>query len=413
MGTLAVLACQADDESSRGSGPSTGAGAGEPQGPSGLEQAEIQRRVSALAADEMEGRDEGTPGGAMARAYVIDELEKCGVKPAVGTSFEQPIAGGAGTNVIGVVPGTDPALAARHVLVSAHYDHLGICDGDICNGAEDNAAGVAIVLGVACEMAAHPAARSLLVVAWDAEEPPTFLTPQMGSQFYTASPVVPLEQIDVAIALDLVGGALWPGFAGHFVLGAELSPQVAAAVDAVPVPQGLLALRSGLHLAEEQPIGHQPWSDYDAFRNLQKPVLFLSNGQSKHYHTAGDEVGNLDLPKMALEAQYLYEVVKNLASAADTPVFDGAGSDYATDVATLKVIIEAALAPGGMVDALGLKPTSRAKLEADLADIAAIGDAITQGMPPSTADVRRLRDGAQHMMCYASSIWAEASCNGF
>jgi hypothetical protein len=416
LGLALAAACSSGGTDPKGG--SSGSGAGglpgiDPAQHADLQQAEVQRRVSTLAADEMEGRDEGTPGGALARAYIIDELTKCGVKPAVAGSFEQPIAGGAGVNVVGVVPGADPALAPRHVLVGAHYDHLGVCDGDICNGAEDNAAGVAIVIGVACAMAEAPAARSLLVVAWDAEEPPTFLTPQMGSEHFASSPPVPLEQIDVAVVLDLVGTGLWPGYAGHFLLGAELSPQVAAAVDAAPVPNGLMAVRGGLHLAEEQPIGHQPWSDYDAFRNRQRPVLFLSNGQSKNYHTADDEVAVLDLPKMALEAQYLYGVLRNLAMAAETPVFDGAAADYATDAATLKIILEAALAPGGMVDALGLTAQSRATLEADLADAVAIGARVAQGMTPTTEEVRRLRDGAQHMMCFASSMYNESTCNVF
>src|SRR5690606_16053853 len=117
---------------------------------------------------------------------------------------------------------------------------------------------------------------SVLVALWDAEEPPTFLTDAMGSAFFVQNPTIPLDQIDVAITLDLVGAGLWPDYAGHFVIGAETSLAVADAVDSVMAPEGLKVFRGGLHLIEQTPFGLQPWSDYDAFRAAEVPVLFLS-----------------------------------------------------------------------------------------------------------------------------------------
>lgn len=417
-GAACVVEESDDDET-----PPTGAGGSTPlespgdryQSSAFLAESNLSQIVTYLASDELDGRDEGTPGGQLARTYLIEQMQSCGIQPAVGSSFEQPITTGTGTNVLGIVPGSDPALEARTVVVSAHYDHLGNCEGQICNGANDNAAGVAIALAVGCAMAEDPPPRSVLVALWDAEEPPTFLTAAMGSQFYADSPVIGLDQTDAVIALDLVGADLWPGYGGHFVLGAELSPQVAYAVDAAHEPEGLLAYRGGLHLAEEQPLGlgRQPWSDYDAFRNKNLPILFLSNGQNKQYHTSADELDGLNLPKMELEARYLVAIVGNLAHGKTTPVFDAAGSDYPKDAAAMKEALAAALAAGGLLDVLGLTAKSRTKLEGDLTDVTAIADKLAAGGQLTEPEIRRLRDATQRIMCHAGSSYPEAICNAF
>ena len=418
-------ACVVEESAPQHGGTSTsgsGGGTTQPLSPgdayqssAALAEAELTRRITTLASDDMNGRDEGTPGGAKARAFIIDEMKGCGIQPAVSGSYEQPITTGQGTNVLGVITGSDPELAARHVVVSAHYDHLGACGGQICNGANDNAAGVAIALAIGCAIAEHPAPRSVLVATWDAEEPPTFLSASMGSQFYVANPVVPLEQIDAVAVMDLVGADLWPGYGGHFLMGSELSPEVRAALEHAALPAGLMAIAGGLHLAEEQPLGlgRQPWSDYDAFRNLGKPILFLSNGQNKSYHTPSDEVAAINAPKVALEAQYLAAIVGNLAYAADTPTFDPAGADYERDAALLAEVLSAALAPGGLIDALQMSAQTRTKLEGDLADAQVIGAKVASGEAATEAEVRRLRDGAQRVMCLAGSTYDESTCDLF
>jgi len=416
-----VAACSttpvANDDDERGQGgrsSSSGTdGGGGDIDSSFVSEPEITRMVQKLASDEFDGRDEGTPGSTAARQYIVEEMQRCGIQPAVGGSFEQPITTGDGINILGIIPGSDAAQAERHVLVSAHYDHLGHCGGDICNGADDNAAGVAIMLGVGCALAENPPAKTVVIASWDAEEPPTFLTQEMGSEFYAAHPVVPLEQLDVAIVLDLVGSDLWPGFEDHFYLGAESSPQVAAVLDGTSVPSGLAVQRFGLHMVEEQPLGFQPWSDYDGFRNRQRPVLFLSNGQNKRYHTPADELGTLNLRKMALEAKYLLNVVNNLASSAEIPIFVGEGSDHARDVDANRVVLEAALASGGLADALHLSAASRGALQGDLDATNSIATKLANGEALGPADLTSLRNGAQRIMCLAGSTYQESLCSSF
>jgi hypothetical protein len=106
-------------------------------------------------------------------------------------------------NVVGVLPGSDPALAAEHVVVTAHFDHLGIGkprgDDAIYNGAVDNASGCAGLLALARaagELPQRPR-RSLLFLAVTAEE-----SGLLGSQFFAANPTVPKKQLVANFNVD-------------------------------------------------------------------------------------------------------------------------------------------------------------------------------------------------------------------
>src|SRR5215213_9292705 len=117
--------------------------------------------VAKLTQDGLKGRDNGTPGSALARAYLIDQLKPIARglnSSATGdAAYLQAISGG--TNVVAVIPGTD--LADQYVVVGAHYDHIGdTCTAPPCaqdtirNGATDNAAGVAATLEIGRSIAA-------------------------------------------------------------------------------------------------------------------------------------------------------------------------------------------------------------------------------------------------------------------
>lgn len=366
-------------------------------------EAEIERIAGRLSAPDLEGRDEGTPGGAAARAFLLEEWRRCGIEPVAEGGFEQAVTTGDGTNVVGRIVGTDPTLRERYVLVSAHYDHLGMADGELHPGAYDNAVAVAIVIGVACRLAADPPARSLLIAHWDAEEPPTVRTDKMGSAFYVAHPLVPLAQTDVAVVLDLTGAGLWPGYTGHVALGAETSPQVTAAVAAAPVPEGLKLLRGGLHLAEEQISGHHAWSDYDAFRDAAVPVLFLSDGQTRIYHTPEDTMDAVDVPKAGREAAYLLGLVEGLANAAETPTW-APRDDYANDAETTRTLLEDANGPAGIAATLDIPETTADKLLQDRDAVDAVATRLRAGGTATEEDIATLRRGVQRVMCICSPL---------
>ncbi|MEW5853567.1 MAG: M28 family peptidase [Myxococcota bacterium] len=397
--------------SSSSSGGNTSDAGPRPENPTS--QQELESVTTTLASDDMNGRNEGTEGAGAARAYIVNYMMRCSLQPAGTEGYEQLVETGVGINLLGRIEGTDAQLRDRTIILSAHYDHLGSCSGDICNGANDNAAGVATILAIGCELAANPPRRSVLIAAWDAEEPPTFLSAEMGSEFYAAHPTIPLEQTDVAIVLDLVGGELWPGYDGHFVLGAESSAEVKQAVTSVTAPAGIAVYRTGLHMVERTRTGLQPWSDYDPFRDRDIPVLFLSNGQNKLYHTPDDEVETLNFVKVAAQTQYLLDIVQYLGDSETTPTFVDNGSDYAGDVENIQLVLQDALAAGGLVDSLNLSSTSESTLQADLTEVNDIKSRMDGGATPSASDVSALRRATQHIMCLAGSTYSEATCSLF
>ncbi|MBI1898618.1 MAG: M28 family peptidase [Acidobacteria bacterium] len=203
-------------------------------------------------------------------------------------------------NVAGVIPGSDPKLAAEYVIFSAHWDHLGIArpvEGDaVYNGAVDNATGCGIVLEIARAWAAlrQKPRRSALFLFWTAEE-----SGLRGSEFYGGNPLAPPGKTAIAINYD----ALFPiGRTRDVVVrGAERTtawPAVEEAarrynLDITPDPrpeQGLYYRSDHFMLARtgvpafsvkvgEQIHGKPPELAAELFREYN----------SRHYHQPSDE----------------------------------------------------------------------------------------------------------------------------
>lgn len=277
-----------------------------------------------------EGRMIGTPGHEKAIGYLLQRLEDIGCRPYQDGSFELPYRseGRSFTNLIGVVPGRDSSVAP--LLVGAHYDSVieAAC-------ADDNGAAVAICLALAGIMQGNASLdRDLIVALFDAEEPPWFQTPSMGSnRFYEDQ--VDERGIHAAIIFDLVGhdisipagwlphiGKLlnrfprladWdlslPMFKGLvFMTGAESHPDLVQVMEGTKVPRGLK-----LMAALNDYVGDM--SDQGAFRLNGVPYLFFSCGRWAHYHMETDTRERLNYRKMARITQMVARVLRGLDTA--------------------------------------------------------------------------------------------------
>lgn len=279
----------------------------------------MKRLVEDLCSPECAGRKTGTPGGIRARGIVRDALRGAGLDPQ-----EQAMPVTRGANLIATLPGD----VDRYVLVAAHYDHLGGDERLFYAGADDNAAAVAILVEVARGLAAKRAdGRGVIIAAFDAEEPPYFLSGQMGSQHYTKH-APEIEKIDFMVCLDLVGHALGPeglpdSVRGSlFALGAERSAGTAAIVDAER-EGGLFVRRADAEIIP-------PLSDYDAFWKREIPFLFLTGGRSARYHTPEDTPEHLDWNKMSLTARWLEKLVRRTCARDERIAFTGSRDDRST-----------------------------------------------------------------------------------
>jgi hypothetical protein len=159
--------------------------------------------IRILSADDMEGRGVGTPGGARARAYIVKRFGQIGLKPqGRGSSGPSPSSPNsartvAGVNLVARIEGT--SSSDKVLVVSAHYDHLGVRKGQVYNGADDNASGIAGLLAVAEAFKAKPPRHTVLIVAFDGEE-----SGLRGAKAFVADPPVPLARIGLNVNFDMI-----------------------------------------------------------------------------------------------------------------------------------------------------------------------------------------------------------------
>ncbi len=153
-----------------------------------------------LSADAMQGRGTGLPGGIKAREYVIGKFKAAHLnlwKESYIQSFEVKSRGAtklSGANIIGMIKGT--VRPEKYIVVSAHYDHLGIRNGNIYNGADDNASGVSALFAMANYFNQHHPRNSLIFVAFDAEE-----IGLQGSQYFAEH--LPVEKTSILLDINL------------------------------------------------------------------------------------------------------------------------------------------------------------------------------------------------------------------
>jgi hypothetical protein len=283
--------------------------------------------VEALCAPACAGRRAGSAEGAAARGLVVEGLRGLGLAPV-------ELAAPVGANVMARVgPGR-----RRLVLVGAHIDHL----GGAFLGADDNAAAVALLVEVARALAAAPPADGdVLLVAFDAEEPPAFMTDAMGSLAFTRAPPVPLEDIELMVALDLVGHALGPETAPAevrqtlLVLGAEKSAGTGALVAAAAAGvESVVVRQAGIDVIP-------PLSDYEPFRRAGVPFLFATCGRWRHYHQESDTPEKLDYGKLAATARFVEALVRRALERPGRPRYDDQARDHAGTIDTIVALLEA------------------------------------------------------------------------
>jgi hypothetical protein len=293
----------------------------------------LRQVVAVLAAPEMEGRS--GEGARKAAAYLIDEFRRLKLEPLFGGQFVQEIPGTepariAGRNVGAMLRGSDPALRDEWVIASAHYDHLGVCDGKLYPGADDNASGVAMMLEVARVLVAAdpPPRRSVMFIGFDLEEKGLF-----GSRYLVAHPPVPLRQVVLFITADMIGRSLLGlGDRRVFVLGTEHAPGLRPWIDRAARGQ---PLQIGL-LGSDVLILNR--SDYGPFRSRQIPYLFFSTGENPRYHSPEDGPQTLDYPKLTAISRVICRIAAAAASEAVVPRWSADPDNPLAEAVTLRDI---------------------------------------------------------------------------
>jgi hypothetical protein len=214
-------------------------------------------------------------------------------------------------NVIGIIPGSDPELRDEYLLLSAHYDHVGVGkDGgmpytpedSIFNGSRDNAMGTTALLAAAKALSKQPPRRSVIVMAFTGEE-----LGLLGSRYYADNPLIPLEKTIFNLNTDGAGynDVTYISVFGHGRTGVDALIEAGANVfglDVFPNP------------APEQ--GLYDRSDNVSFAQKGVPAVNISPGMTEfdekilqYYHQAADNPDTIDF-------DYLHKYSKAYARIA-------------------------------------------------------------------------------------------------
>ncbi len=170
---------------------------------------ELEKHVTLLASDSLEGRGFGT--NQMARDYIVNEFKNAGLQPFDGSyvdtfSVRINIIRIEGKNVVGLIPGNDPDLKNEYIVLGAHYDHLGYRKENeekiVFNGADDNASGTAAVIELAKMLVKDQSQlkRSVILIAFDGEE-----SGLLGSTSFVKNCPIDVSNIKLMFSLDMVG----------------------------------------------------------------------------------------------------------------------------------------------------------------------------------------------------------------
>jgi Zn-dependent M28 family amino/carboxypeptidase len=279
-----------------------------------VDRTQLLADLKVLSADDMEGRLVGTPGGAKARAYVIERFKASGIAP-FGDTYEHPFeftagrGGGApraAINVLGMIKGT--RTPERYIVITAHYDHIGVRNGATFNGADDNASGTAALFALGRYFAANPPAHSLIFAALDAEE-----SGLQGARRFVAAPPVPVAQLMLNINMDMIGRD-----ANNllYVVGTHTQPFLKPVIEQVAAGANI-TLRMGHDNPDEK--GVEDWtrsSDHFPFCQAGIPCLYFGVEDFENHHKATDVYDTMT-------HDFYYRVVQTMVLAVRT--FDQKG----------------------------------------------------------------------------------------
>lgn len=284
-----------------------------------VDPAAIRAHQDYLASPELRGRGSATEDEAKAAAYVAERFAAYGLRPAPGRiSFLQAFAvppspvtrrqgipdNARSRNVIGFLPGTDPA--AGFVLLSAHLDHLGVVGGQAFIGANDDASGTTALLEIARLLASTgPYRRGILFVAFGAEE-----AGAVGSRFFAANPPVPLRHVVANIEFEMLGSAD-PRYPSRLMMSGYERSDLGA----------VLRARGAPIIPDPYP-GQRFFERSDNYElALEGVVAHAVSGwvNTPTYHQVSDTNANLDFAYLKRAIQSLVEPIRWLANSDVKP----------------------------------------------------------------------------------------------
>lgn len=285
-----------------------------------LQSKSLYQHLSVLAHDSLEGRETGKPGLEKAAKYIETEYAKIGLKPAQGEQYRQwyklPRNLGKASNIIGVLEGS--SRKDEYIVISAHYDHLGVNGDKVYNGADDDGSGTAALICMAQQMMdaklkGQGPERSIVFMAFSGEEKGLW-----GSEYYSDNPLLSLQKTSCDLNIDMIGRIdterlkadtmKYIYVVGHNKLSSELYPILKT------VNQKKLILDYKFD-SPKDPEHIYYRSDHYNFAKKGVPVLFFYDGMLLgDYHKPTDDIEKITWPLYEKRVQFIYDMAMHIAN---------------------------------------------------------------------------------------------------
>ena len=293
----------------------------------------LKRDLYIIASDEMQGRDTGSPGQKKAGEYMINQYKKNGIgHPFSMSSYYQKVPSeymskrkkiNDSENILAYIEGSEKPNEI--IVISAHYDHVGMNNGEIYNGADDDGSGTVGVMAIAeafhkAKKAGHGPKRSILFLHVTGEEKGLF-----GSSYYSDNPIFPLANTVANLNIDMIGRVDPlhkdnPNFV--YVVGSEmLSSQLKEAVEKANKATHNLYL-DYKYDDPKDPDRIYYRSDHYNFAKHNIPIAFFFDGIHEDYHKPTDTPDKIDYPLLMKRTQLVFAIAWDLANRPDRIVVD-------------------------------------------------------------------------------------------
>ena len=270
------------------------------------QQSRLKKHLYTLAADSLRGREAGTDDGRRAANYIIAQWQQMGLRPLFGDSYRMPFTVPSYDNsvqfcnLVAVIEGNDPVLKNEYIVVGAHYDHVGVTDGQIYNGADDNASGSSCVIEVARQLLAYQSQlrRSVIICAFDAEEKGLYGSTEFLQVLASKNM---MDKVKLMLSVDMVG---WYRANGELVLEGSKTVKDAKGMFA---PEKLGASIKVRFKSFETSAFTA--TDTEPFAKAGIPTLAVSTGLKSPYHKPGDDAELIDYEGLNNITDYLSALV--------------------------------------------------------------------------------------------------------
>ena len=299
---------------------------------------DLKTHLYIVASDEMQGRNTGEEGQKKAGKYLIEQYTKNGISfPKGASDFYQPIPSsyfqkafspklGDSENIWAFIEGSEKP--EEILVISAHYDHVGMKNGEIYNGADDDGSGTVALLEIAqafqqAKNEGKGPKRSILFLHVTGEEHGLH-----GSRFYTENPLFPLAKTITDINIDMIGrrDALHKDSNNYvYVIGSDYLSSDLYNITEEANKQFVNLQLDYKYNDRNDPNRFYYRSDHYNFAKHNIPSVFFFNGTHEDYHQPGDEAHKIEYDALAKRTQLAFAVAWELANRADRPVVDKSG----------------------------------------------------------------------------------------